>query len=153
MEIIHRILRDYGAVFRLVFKFTFWRDINKLFANKSHASLDMFVSNLFKRGEISLTVAGDTNQLDASFERVIETDRVHNLVFDHNRNTAEFILEVIYKFANRVAFEIHHAIHDESIQHPNYAKIFIKRISNLIVFFFTGSLTIDCIGQVTPDAL
>ena len=66
MEIIHRILWNYWAVFRFVFKFTFWRDFDKLVANKSHASIDMFVANLFKRGEISLTVAGDTNQLDTS---------------------------------------------------------------------------------------
>ena len=66
MEIVHRIIGNYGATLWFMCKFTFWRDIDKLVANKSHASLDMFVTNLFKRGEISLTVAGDTNQLDAS---------------------------------------------------------------------------------------
>ena len=153
MEVVHRIIWNYGSFFRLVFKFTFWRDIDNLVSNKSHASLDMFVANLFKRGEISLTVAGDTNQLDTSLKRVIETDRVHNLVFDHNRNPAEYILEVIDKFANRVAFKIHHAIHDESVQPLNYAIIFIKCTTNFIVFVFTGSLTSDSIFQVTPDAL
>ena len=153
MEIIHRIIGNYGSCFRFVFKFTFWCDIDNLVSNKSHASLDMFVANLFKRCEISLTVAGDTNQPDGSFERVIETDRVHNIVFNHNRNPAEFILEVIDKFTNSAAFETHHAIHDESVQQLNYAIFFIKHTANFIVLVFTGSLTIDRIFQFTPDAL
>ncbi len=66
MEIVHRIIWNYRATLWFMCKFTFWSDIDKLFANQSHASLDMFVANLFKRGQISLTVAGDTNQLDTS---------------------------------------------------------------------------------------
>ena len=51
MEIIYRVIRNYGPTLRFMCKFTFWRDIDNLVANKGNASLDMCVSNLFKRGE------------------------------------------------------------------------------------------------------
>lgn len=66
MEVVHRIIGNYRTTLWFMCKFTVWSDIDKLVSNKSHASLDMFVTNLFKRGEIRLTVAGDTNQLEAS---------------------------------------------------------------------------------------
>ena len=153
MEVVHRIIGNYRTTLWFMCKFTFWRDIDMLVPNKSHASLDMFVTNLFKRSEISLTVAGDANQLVTSLERVIETDWVHNVVFNHNRKHAEFIREVVDKFTNRAAFEMHHAIHDESVQLLNNAIFFIKHTANFIVLVFTGSLTIDSIFQFTPDAL
>lgn len=123
MEVIHRILRNYGAVFRLVFKFSVFSNVDKLLTNKCLTSFNLPVANLLQCSEVCFPVTGDTNK----FKIVVETYWVHHTVF-YCKRRSNFHFHCVNQLANRRCFKIQHSISYDSVKHVDYTEVSIKGI-------------------------